>query len=205
MAQSVFLDQYPHLKTFLYEEPRPSLFMGFGVSPVSFVKSKIYLTANLFQLHYIKDNWDIEIISASIGKTIAQDSMAEANHFTIRTIPKFKVYGVLSIGPIFGLEFVRFPGIKSRIYKDSWATKIETFSTMGSIFGIALCETFKFKEKYLFKINQLVYKQTYSTTTTEDGWKYLLFDEDDYELENEEVLVTINSAVVYMLEFSILF
>ncbi|OFZ39868.1 MAG: hypothetical protein A2504_17570 [Bdellovibrionales bacterium RIFOXYD12_FULL_39_22] len=204
-AQSAFLTQYPHLKKFLYLEPSPHLFLGLGLSPLGLVQSKVYFSANLFQLHFIENNWDFEIFSASIGKTSAQSSSAQSDHFTIRSSPKYKIYGVVSAGPVIGLEFVRFPNLQSRLYKGGWTTPLETFSTSGSFYGLAISENIDIGDHYILKISQLLYKQGYSIKKTHNNWQYLLFDSNSYELEDEEIVAAISPDTVFMLEFSILF
>ncbi len=92
-ASGAFLeDEFPNLKKFVFKEPTPSLYIGLGLSPISLMESKIFFTVNLYQLHYIKDNIDWEIISASYGRTLTQNPLAASNHFTFRTIPKYRVF-----------------------------------------------------------------------------------------------------------------
>ncbi len=204
-ARATLLEEFPHLEKFNFVEPKSNLYLGLGVAPVALMNSKIMYSFNLFQVHYVNDKLDIEIISTSMGKTITQNSNAESNHFIMRTIPKYKIYSVISVGPMLGLEFVRFANLESRLFKSNYATPKETFTTHGAIFGVSASETFKYKEKYYFKINQLVYKQAYSIEKTSDDWEYIVYDINGTEVRKETDKEPLKATIVYAIEFSLLF
>ena len=201
LCQAVFLEEFPNLKDFVFNEPTSSTYFGLGLSPISIMNSKLYVAANLFQIHWINDRFDIEIFSASIGSTINSEDYSSSKHFTFRTIPKYRIFSFISIGPLLGFEFVRFSNITARLYKDRYVTPYDVFSSNGLIYGLGISETIDQKNNRKIKISQNIYKQTYSTTNTNNGWTYLY---QNPELAVEANKDKIAAGIVIMLEISYL-
>jgi hypothetical protein len=195
-----FLEQYPDLKKYLYREPQSHLYMGLGVSPLSILKSSVYFTANIFQVHWINRWVDIEFFSASFGTTIGQTSYASSTHFTVRSAPKYRINDLLSVGPVVGYEFVEFPNLNARLFKGTLFSPMEPFSSQGWIFGGAVSETFHYSKDYIFKVVELVYQQTYPTDHTSEGWNFFY---DQTSLNSNAS--PIQGGTVFMIEFSILY
>jgi hypothetical protein len=194
------LEEFPSLKKYTFREKDSSLYLGFGISPISLLNNQVFFTADIFELHYIRPLFDFELINASFGISLASDSTMNSNHFTFRTSPKYRVTQTISIGPMVGWEFVSFPGITDQLFKNNLSAPDGPFSSQGLVFGVEANENFSFGPDYFFKMSQLVYKQTYSVTQTGDGWTYL-FDRADLQ-QNPN---TIGPGWVFMLEFSLLY
>lgn len=202
MAAVNFMEDNPQLKQFLYKPPPTFIYFGYGISPLSVMKNKIYFTANLFQVHWIKSMWDIELFSVSYGKTLTKESQSSSSHFTFRTTPKIKIFKNFSLGPIIGLEVVRFEGINVQLYKDGLVSPMESFTSVGPIYGVMFSQLFTLKNKTIVKINEIFYNQTYSVTKTDNGWEYLYEDEALRKADGKD---DIAPGLVFMLEANFLF
>ncbi len=200
---NTFTDKFPELKQFLYKEPKSNFYFGLGVSPISILTNRILFTASIFQLHWIKKPFDIEIFNGSIGTSFGKSGYVGSNNFYFRISPKLNLLNFLSLGPFVGMEFVSFPSIKVKIEKNNLATpSYEPFSSNGLIYGLIFSETFDIGGGYFLKLNQLAYKQTYSTTLTSYGWNYQ-FEKEQIELDPERELI--KPSVVFMLEVALLY
>jgi hypothetical protein len=205
-----FMMQNPQLKKYLFQEPKPPVYYGVGISPITIMNSKMYISANLFQFHWIKYPWDIEAISASMGMTVSQAGYASSRHFIFRSSPKYQIFGIISAGPLVGIEYIRFSKIMARMYHDRWVTPYDTFTTSGHIYGLEISETipmnfaipFTSKDQYLVKINQIVYKQNYSTDKAPFNWDWYYRDRQLREKANRSEF---EPGTVYAIEFCILF
>ncbi len=194
------LDEYPQLKAYTFTEPKSHFQLGLGIAPVSFLKSKVYSSFSVFQLHYVRDRIDFEVFNVSVGLTLTGGSDLQSRHFVVRTAPKWRLTEVLSIGPVLGLESVRFPNQKSRQFKAPWATKEESFSNYGMIYGLKVSETFKYQKEYYFKMNQVVYNQNYSVDKTDKDWEYF-FADAGIDANRDPI----RPGLVLMFEFSLLY
>ena len=194
-------ETFPHLEMQAFKEPKSDFYLGFGLSPIAVMKGRTMFSLDFFQLHWIRDIWDIEILSASYGVTLAQPNYLESRHFQFRMSPKLRFFKMLSIGPLFGYEFVSFPNIQSKIFKAPYASpNWEPFSSKGIIYGAILSETFTIWSDYILKLNQAYIFQSYSTQKTDDDWDYL------YEKrEIRENKSAIEADTIIMLEVSLLF
>ena len=201
-AQATILTDYPNLERLIYKEPDTHIRMGFGVSPLRIMKSKAGLAINIFQIHWAYRNLDWEIFSASFGTTLSSDPNTKVNAFTFRTVPKYKVNEMFSIGPVVGLEYVSFPDVQARIGKDNWYTPVEPYSSRGLIYGIDFSESVPFNSKFTLKLNQMIYKQTYSTVGTRDGWTYL-YQGSSSGLNDDPG--PISPGIVFLMEFNLLY
>ena len=195
-----FLDEAPSLKKFVFTEPEPVFYLGFGVSPLAIMRSKVGFSANIFQLHWLGEWMDWEIFSASFGMTLTESQTQRSRQFTFRTVPKLRVTSFLSVGPMLGVEFISFPDLPSQLYRNGFATPSEPFSSKGLVYGAAVSETFAVGEKYLFKANQVVYRQSYSTSQADNNWSYIYADP---ALNKDQSLLS--PSTVFMLEFSVLY
>ncbi len=200
VAESQFLGAYPSLKDYLFREPKSGFYLGLGVSPVAVLGERMMFTANFFELHWIKDNWDIEWLKASYGFTRAQTSRLQSSHFTLRAAPKYRLFGQVSLGPLLGYESVTFPGVKAVIYNNGLNTDRQPFSNRGWIYGAVCSQNIVTEKGYVFKLNESVYRETYSTDRTPNNWKYVFMD-SDLQADRKKI----EAALVYMIEVSFLF
>jgi len=199
-ARAGILEEFPTLKKFTFQEQESALYLGFGVSPLSIVGNKVYFTANIFQLHWVERQLDWELLSASFGFATGKDTFTNSNHFTFRTTPRFRINDYLSVGGVLGLEFVSFPNLNARFFKNSLFSPYEPFSSSGLIYGLSLSQTFRFGDDYLIKINEMFYRQTYAATQTREGWTFM-FERGDVQADKS----LIEPSTVFMLEVSLLY
>jgi hypothetical protein len=200
-ADQSFLGLYPQLKNYVYEEPPSGFFLGLGASPVGLLHNRMMFTGNFFELHWIKDRYDIEILNAAYSITKAQTSEFASTAFTFRAAPKYRFFGNISGGPLLGYELVSFPDVGAKIYRSPYIQpQSEPFSSRGWIYGLEFSETWNWSKGTLFKITEVFYQQTYSATTTDHGWTYRF---DDANLQNDQS--DIGPSTVMMVEFSFLF
>ena len=158
-------------------------------------------TGNFFELHWMKGNFDIEILNASYSMTRGQSSEFQSTQFTFRTAPKYKIFGPMSIGPLFGYELINFPGVGARIYRAPYIEpNSEPFSSRGWIYGGVASETFQYGKGYLLKIDELFYQETYSDTSTVNGWDYR-FDDQAVQLDRTKI----GPGFVLMFQASLLY
>lgn len=198
---TLFLDEFPHMKKDLYEEPDNNLRFGFGLIPVQFMKNKAGVGVNIFQMHWMTRYIDWEVLGVSYSATVSGEPVSQINLFTFKTAPKLKITENISIGPIFGLEFVSFPLIKARLYKDVLFTPEEAFSTRGPLFGIVLSESFKLGKKHMVKVNQMAYRQNYKTDGTNSGWKYYYTSDESLNKSQKPI----SPGIVFLMDVSFIF
>ena len=194
------VDAYPVLQKFIFTERASNTYIGFGLSPITIVNSKLAFSLNLFQVHYIAGLWDIELLSVSYGFSFGANQAVNSDFFVFRTMPKFKLFNNISIGPLIGLEFVSFPGLQVQLNKNNFFTPSEAFSTSGFIMGASISETFNIGN-YLLKVSQIGYKETYSYTGTKNGWAYYFPDNSDINQDP----TPIKPSFVIVLELSFLY
>jgi len=195
-----FLEKYPHLKQNLYKEPSSNIYLGFSAGLVGVLSNRMLFTANVFQIHYLTHFWDNEILSISYGVTTGNPTYIQSSHFIFRTIPKYRINRMLSLGPLLGYEFVSFPQITGVLEYKGLATEPEPFSSSGVIYGVGVSENIDTDKSYKIKINQLIYQQTYSTDSAGYGWSYLY---DLKALRNDTG--PIKAGTVFLLEVGMLF
>lgn len=194
-------ETYPHLADLTFKEPRSNFYLGFGLAPIGVLHGRTMFAINFFQLHWIRDYWDVEIMNASYGVTLAQPSYLESRHFQFRFSPKMRFFKMLSVGPLFGYEFVSFPGINTKIFKAPYGSQnYEPFSSKGPMYGAMLSETFTIWTDYILKLNQAYIFQTYSTQKTEDGWDYLY---EKREIRTDKSSIEADTIILF--ELSLLF
>ncbi len=167
-----FVDQYPALKDYLFEEPASGFQIGFGVSPFALVRNQIGVSASLFQLHWLSQSFDWEVVNASVGIATGGEDWSKSRQLVFRSSPKYRVSQSISVGPLLGYELVSFPNLESRIASDGLATPVQPFSSRGFIYGAEVSETFRLSQALELKLAQVFYRETYSTTDAGDGWKY---------------------------------
>ncbi len=201
-ATKSFLDTFPNLKQYVFQEPKSGFYLGMGISPLGVGADRFSIAADFFQVHYLSDKLDFEILDASYGLTVAQSSEFESTAFIFRTSPKYRISNTLSLGPLLGMEYISFPKVGSRITNPltNRATKDQPFSSHGLIYGGMVTETFPYKTDYLIQINAMAYQETYSTTRTQQNWVYLY---DDSRIAADHNLIGAN--LVYMLSLSFLY
>jgi hypothetical protein len=202
-AESI-METYPDLEKFTYAEKSSKTYFGFGISPVAIIGSRIGFSLDLFEVHYIKDRWDIEAFSASFGTAFGAADGSE-QFFLFRAAPKYRVLKNVSIGPLVGLEFVSFGNVQERLNKyvqsnDDLFAPSEKFTSTGVIYGASICETFNFGKSDLIKINEMIYKETYGYLGTNNGWQYNF---NDQALNTDPSPLAPSS--VFMIEISFLY
>lgn len=198
--EQTFLEKYPHLKENLFVEPNSNLYLGFSLGLLGVLKDRMYFSANFFQVHYISGLVDWEVFSASYGTTTANPSYVQSNHFVFRSIPKYRFNDWFSVGPLVGYEFVSFPEVKAVLYDGTYQTKSEPFSSAGLIYGFGASQNFTTEAGTKMRLNELVYKETYSTKDAGRGWSYLY---DNADLRNDST--PIDAGVMLMIELGMMF
>lgn len=202
VKKSDFLTQNPHLNQFIYQKHHSQIYLGMGITPIAMTDNRFVFAGSLFQLHYITDNLDIELLNFIVATSQAEDSMFTSYHFMIRTAPKFRVYKALSIGGILGWEYVTFPEVNKKEYKDQYFTPLEPFSSHGPILGVILSQQFHYSKNYIIKLNQFLYRQFYSVEESTRGWKYWF---EDVRIQEDPDKKEVSGGFVGGFEISILF
>ena len=171
--EPAFMDAFPKLKDYRYEEPPTGFYMGFGVSPIGVVKDRTMFSANFLQVHWMNRWLDYEILNATFASTRASSAEYQSTSFTFRTSLKYKISNWFSAGALVGYEFVSFPNLKAVLTNNPYKTYEEPFSSRGPIYGAIATETFKWKDTpYVIQLNEVGYQESYSTSSTADGWDY---------------------------------
>lgn len=200
-AEDSFAKEYPKLQNYTFDEPKSNVRIGFGISPFGIMRDQMSFSANLFQFHWVTPWLDWEVFSVSFAMTLGGDDTSKSRDFVFRTVPKYRINDTFSMGPLLGYEFVSFPDLQSQIYNGTLATPQESFSSRGFVYGGVLSETFPLTQDLSFKMNQVVYRQTYSTTNAPDnGWVYKYANSALNQNQGP-----INPGTVFLLEFSILY
>jgi hypothetical protein len=101
---------------------------------------------------------------------------------------------------VLGLEYVSFSNVMAQLNKNNQFTPPDQFSSHGWIYGLDISETFKLGEKYQIKANQLIYRETYGTQGTNNGWNYYYLNSSLNT--NQDSLAP---GTVFMIEFSFLY
>jgi hypothetical protein len=199
-ADSV-IDTYPGLEKFVSTERASNIYFGFGVNPFNLVCNKVGFSASVIQIHWIKDNYDFEIFNGSFGSAFGKDYGSE-QYFLLRTSPKYRIFKNISIGPLAGIEFVSFPDVQDELTKNNYFTQPVNFSSVGAVYGFSVAETFNIgtSGSTLLRVSESLYKETYSTVGTKNGWNY-------YYLSNalNADASPIAATTVFLLEVSYLF
>lgn len=199
--EAPFLEAFPNLKNYIFEEPKSGFYLGFGATPIGVMTDRVLFAADFFQLHWMSEHWNIEILNASYGFTQAQNTTLQSNQFTFRTAPKYKIGQLFSIGPVFGYEYVTFRNVGAKLFKTPWETQVfEPFSSSGIIYGGMISETFKYKNDYLIQFNELAYQQTYSVKKTPENWTYVYEDpsiEADPNVIGASFVILIQASFLY--------
>jgi hypothetical protein len=200
-ARASVVDEYPALQNYVFEEPRSGVRIGAGISPFGMMRDELSLSASLFQFHWVGRVFDWEVLGINYASSLGSSDVTQARTFTFRTVPKLRIGEVFSVGPLVGLEFVSFPELSAQIFNGSLVTPPEPFSSRGLIYGGAVSETFPMGRELSFKMNQVVYRQTYSTTNAaESGWTYRY---GTPALNQDQSPIA--PGLVLLLEFSVLY
>lgn len=197
-----FMEEHEALKKFLFEEPKSRVHVAFGISPLSILNSRILFSFDILQVYYLGHYLDWEVLSASFGFGLGGNELASSQEVLVRTSPKIRLGSFFSIGPLVGLEYVKFSNAQTKIIKDNinFTQNFEPLSKMGWVYGGELSETFKIGDNYLLKVNELVYKETYSTTDAGSGLTYFY---QDPGLQTDTT--PLKASTVVALEFALLF
>jgi hypothetical protein len=200
-ADTSILQENPALEKYTFSEPASAVEIGFGLSPFGMIRDQMSISANLFQFHWVTSHLDWEVFSLSFAESLGGDDYSHSKQFTLRTIPKFRINQTFSVGPLLGYEFVSFPDLQSQIFNGTLTTPQEPFSSRGLVYGGAVIETFPLNQDLKLKINQVVYKETYSTSNANAaGWSYQYAN----PALNQNT-GPINPGTVIMFEFSLLY
>ena len=141
------------------------------------------------------------MFSVTFAMSLDSTDTDKSRNFVFRTVPKYRFSKTFSAGPLLGYEFVTFPNLESQIYNGTLATPQEDFSSRGFVYGGVLSETFPFSKDVTFKLNQVVYQETYSTTNAPaNGWTYQ-FSNPVYNSSQSPI----KPGTVFLLEFSVLY
>lgn len=196
------IEQHPSLKSFLFVEPKSNIYFGFGVNPVTVMKSRVGGSLSFFQLHYIKHRLDFEVFNASFGTAVSKDSSANSTQFLFRTSPKFRIFPGFSVGPMIGFEYISFASIDARLTRARFFSPFEPFSTHGFVLGAMASQLVTLGNDHFLRINEVAYQQHYSVTNAGAGWDYE-FRSPSLQADSERTLI--KPGNVFVLEFSLLF
>lgn len=211
LKDSALITEYPELKKYLYIPPKSPIYIGLGFAPISLMGSKLYFSMNLFQVHYLTENWDLELFSASIGLAKSNKSWANSQNFTARTSPKWVFLhifdtGLVSVGPLIGMEYAEFKEIQVKKSRNNKTTKdYENLTVGGYILGAELSQTFSLPKDRKFKVSEIFYRQHYNVESSEHGWNYLPREDQREIFDVEDNKKNIAATNVFLLEFSYLF
>ncbi len=199
-ADSEFLQKFPQLQQYIYKEPSSHFYQGISGVPVGFLKDRVMFAVNFFQIHYLTSDWDYELFSVTFGTTTTKPSYVQSDHFIFRTFPKYRINETWSIGVLAGFEYVSFGKISSKLYKNGWETPEEGFSSKGVIWGGGLTQTYSLESGNKFRVSEVAFKQTYSTTSADHGWAYLYSNQS-----LRQDTTPIDAGMVIMIELGILY
>src|SRR4051812_3015726 len=82
------LKEYPGLKDFVFKEPSSQVYLGVGVNPLGFVKSKAAFSLSPLQIHYMSKRLDWEIFYTSFQWAFGGKAPERSLHFIMRSAPK---------------------------------------------------------------------------------------------------------------------
>ena len=199
-ASTSFLDKFPQLRRQLFEERETQLYFGLGISPLIIFGSRLGAGVSPFQLSWLTRLFDLEVLSISVGTTFSQPSNeSKSNFYIFRTSPKFRLFKMLSIGPLIGLEYQQFTNLAAVIKKGIYQTEPATFTTAGYIYGAEASETITLSDSLHLRVSQVYYFEHYSTSETSNGWKYS-FGASPVISANQDALAP---GSVFMLEVSL--
>ena len=173
---SGFMSEYPAMKDLVYQEEPSNIYFGVGASPFGFVGKKVSVGLSAFQVHYIGKKFDLEIVNGGVQFSFGSEDLGKSQHFTLRTAPKWRLNSFLSVGLVAGYEVVSFPNAQVTIVNGTLTTSKEPFSSRGFFYGVIASQLFKLKGDSYLRLNEMVYKQNYSSRKTEDGWIYNYID-----------------------------
>ncbi|MBS1960067.1 MAG: hypothetical protein JST80_11375 [Bdellovibrionales bacterium] len=196
-----FMERFPELTKFIHKEEASNLYFGFGVSPITLVNGKFGFAASIFQLHYLKDKWDTELLNLSFGKAFG-DALGKEDFFLLRMSPKYKIYKNISIGPLIGIEFVHFPDVKAALTKGGLFSQQFDYSTFGYFYGGAISQTFDIGTTgtNAIRVSAIYYKERYSVEETNNGWTYY-FQQNSLNIDKSPIA----PSSMFMLEISYLY
>lgn len=201
VAQADLFETYPNLKDMVYKPEESNWKFGLGISPIGILKNRFSTGLSLFQLHWIRGIFDIELFNATFFVTQSSNAASNANSFAFRMAPKIRVLGLASIGPLVGFELVSFPNIESRLNKDKYYSPYEKFSSSGIVYGASVSEMIELSGVTI-KINQNVYRQTYSVVKSREGWTY---DFKNPELRPTDQRESLTAGTLFNIEIAFLF
>ncbi|NDF14010.1 hypothetical protein EB061_01640 [bacterium] len=201
MNDGPLIERFPGLQGFIHKEEASDLFFGFGFSPMTLVNGKFGFAASVFQLHYLQDSWDIEILNLSFGKAFA-DGLGKEDFFLLRMSPKFLLFKNLSLGPALGIEFVNFPEVTAQVTRNNLYSKPFPYSTFGYFFGGILSKTIEVGKggAKMMRISTIYIKEHYSVDQTGRGWSYY-FQNNDLNFDKGPIA----PGSMFMLEISYLY
>lgn len=208
LEEAPLLERFPDLSKFVHQEEASNLYFGFGVSPVTIVNGKFGFAASIFQLHYVKAPWDIELLNLSFGSAFG-DTLEREQFFLVRSTPKFRIFKNLSVGPVVGIEFVHFPNVTAAVTKfvenrgQLFSEQFE-FSTFGYFYGGGLSQTFDLDSAKgggkAIRVSAIYYQEKYSVTESGNGWSYY-FQQNELNINKDPIA----PASMFMLEISYLY
>lgn len=204
-AQAVegkLLENYPGLNKFVFNEPKSHFYLGLSVTPIGILKNKVHYGFSIFQFHWIYKYFDVEIFSGGLNFSQSKNQFASSRQFLFRSVPKVRLFGVLSIGPLIGYEFVNFPKVVARLRKGDFVTPFEGFSSRGLVYGASMSQGFQTDSFGFIRISQTFYKQTYSVEKSLDNWD---FEYQRQEFNDAEDIDQIAPAWVLAFEIATLF
>lgn len=195
-----FLEEFSGLKEHVSATNRSNIWIGVGFSPVRVLKNNLGYSVSPFQLHFVKTDWEWEVVNVSYGTSFSGDQMAQSRSFLFRTYPQLRLGERFSVGPVLGYEFVSFPHVKSRLTKLDFNTPEEPFSSKGVIYGVGASQKLVQWEDSVLRLSEFLLKQTYDTQTTFSRWKYAFSDP-----ALSGAIKPMDPGIVFMVEAALLF
>jgi hypothetical protein len=196
-----FLDQFVNLKAFLREDSVSFFRVGFGVVPFRGSQQKAGLGLVPFSASLFTSFLDWNFLSTSVGYGfLGSDNATNFISVSLKTALKWRFSSVFSLGPVVGIEFVSYPFVSSRIFKNHYATPYEPFSVAGPFFGGVLSEVFSVASDSWIQLNQMVFIQKYRIQSLADGWTHV-FEKASFNKDSS----SLNPGLVFLIEVCLLF
>lgn len=203
-------EKHPALNKYLFEESPSRFTVGFGVTPVSLMKDKFYFGLNVFQVHWMSESVDWQILSAGVGFGFAQTGEARSRHASLRTAPMLRLMDFLSVGPVLGYEVLVFPNLQAKLRQDIAVLPLqsepEPFSTHGIVLGVMASQRLPLEDGRTVRFSQILARQSYFTNRARrEGWVYNFAPGNATSPDFREAPDSIRPSLTLTLEVSLLF
>ncbi len=171
-ALADFLDDFPALKSFIKPESSTHFQLGFGIIPFVDSGSKAGMGVIPFSATVRSSflEWNFLTASAVFG-FLGQGSQNNRVTVEFRTAVKIRITETFSIGPVIGGEFLTFPDISAKLYRNNLASNSEPFSVNGWVVGVIASQNLGLWPNLSLQINESYVLQKYDPVKLQWGWK----------------------------------